>query len=94
MNVREGSENTAAIFVYTAASKATGASCFIRIINMDGTKTIDDVSLTEIDVTNSPGEYKYSWTPTISGAYLVLMFETAFSAPVKLETELIEVRSW
>lgn len=94
MNVRNNIGNIANDLVYSAKSKATGASCLIRIVDMDGTKVVNDATMTEVDSTNSPGDYKYTWTPSTSGAYLVFMFETIFTSPVKLETELIEVRSW
>lgn len=92
--VREGHVGTTETLLYTAKSLATGATCKIRIVDMAGTKTVDDAAMTEIDSTNAPGEYKYAWAATASGAYMVFMFETSFSAPVKLEVELVEVRAW
>lgn len=96
--VREGHVGETETLLYTTKSLATGATCKIRIVDMDGTKTVDDAAMTEIAASDgslyTPGEYKYAWTPTTSGAYMIFMFETSFDAPVKMEHELIEVRTW
>jgi len=85
-------QNIAEILQYNAKNNATGATCKIRIVKLsDGTKTINDASMTEVSSTNAPGLYRYSWTPTTSGWYIAYMFEGTFTSPTWLQVNVIEV---
>lgn len=89
--VRNAYVSTAETFIYTAKSLATSATCKIRIVDMDGTKTVDDTAMTEIEATNAPGRYKYAWTPTAEGTYTVYKFEGSFASPTWLQIEEVVV---
>jgi len=83
---------TATILLYTAKGNVTGATCKIRIVKLsDGTKTVDDASMTEVSSTNAPGLYRYSWTPTAIGGYAAYLFQGTFASPTWLQKEEIEV---
>lgn len=80
-------------FGYTAKAKATGQTDIkLRAITIsDGAKELDDVTMTEADATNFPGDYTYSSSFATAGTRLIIKFQGTIGSPTYLRRELVIV---
>jgi hypothetical protein len=92
--VRNGVSGQAVLFLYTAKGMQTGQTCLIRVVDTsDGSKKVNDLSMTEVSSSNAPGLYSYTYTPASSGNYAVYMFQGSLASPTWLQTDELVVSS-
>lgn len=78
-------------FLFNSYRNATGASCRVRLIRISTQTEYLDDAMTEVNPSDSPGLYKYTWTPTETDYYAVYKYDGGFSTPNTLSVEAVDV---
>lgn len=84
--MKTGDTERVSVFAVNGANKVTGAAFTLKICRMDNGQFwngsafqvgVATVNMTEVDATNRPGEYAYSFTPPGNGYICSLLAETS-----------------